>query len=92
MCFTISHRDPHSGLSALIDVENACSSSTDGAQCHTWWGDMDISHMPFVALKHAVVLKFYRTSLAPAVQNHPQEREELDDEIAWIQHRPLLKR
>ena len=92
MCFTISHRDPHSGLSALIDVENACSSSTDGAHCHTWWGDTDISHMPFVALKHAVVLQFYRTSLAPAVQNHPQEREELDDEIAWIQHRPLLKR
>jgi hypothetical protein len=92
MCFTISHRDPHSGLSALIDVENARSSSTDGAHCHTWWGDTDISHMPFVALKHAVVLQFYRTSLAPAVQNHPQEREELDDEIAWIQHRPLLKR
>ena len=92
MCFTISHRDPHSGLSALIDIENTCAPRTNRAQCHTWWGDMDISHMPFVDLKHAAVLKFYRTSMTPTVQTHPQEREEIDDEVAWLQHQPFLKR
>lgn len=92
MCFTVSHQDPHSQLITLIDIENTCMSSTTRSLCHTWWGDIDLSHRPFVALKHAALLRFDKISQDAANQPQPQVPDEMVDEVAWIQHKPLPKR
>eukprot|EP00435_Cladocopium_sp_Y103_P023860 s2911_g5.t2 len=58
MCLMVSSQHLHRDLQHLIDLEQACARGLSGVQCRSWFGDVEVTDEPLVALFHGAALLF----------------------------------